>query len=79
MGCIYSKKRKEAMRKNKTVVAQPRQKYLPENTGIENDPNAGNVVANCPEFTDRQKELVLESWKVVKEDMDQVGIQMFLK
>lgn len=78
MGCIYSKKRKEALRKNKTVVAQPRQKYLPENTG-HSDNDANGLVTNCPEFTERQKELVLESWKVVKEDMDQVGIQMFMK
>jgi len=66
------------MRKNKTVNAQPRRKYLPDNNG-QTDQDNGSLVVNCPEFTDRQRDLVLESWKLVKEDMDQVGIQMFLK
>lgn len=66
------------MRKNKSVNAQPRKKYLPDKTGDE-DTNGNNPEANVPEFTDVQKELVIESWKEVKDDMDTVGIQMLMK
>lgn len=66
------------MRKNRTVNSQPRKKYLPDKTGEEDD-NANNAANNIPEFTDEQKKLVLESWKEIKEDMDKVGVQMFMK
>ncbi|XP_060573829.1 globin C, coelomic-like isoform X1 [Ruditapes philippinarum] len=78
MGCLYSTKRKDAMRKNKNVNTQPRKKYLPDKTGDEND-NGNNIEKNLPDFTDEQKELVIESWKEIKDDMDKVGIQMFMK
>jgi len=78
MGCVYSKKRKETLRKNKTVNTQPRQKYLPANTGDE-DRNGNSETPALPELSDRQKELVKESWTVIKEDMDTVGINMLLK
>jgi hypothetical protein len=66
------------MRKNKNVNTQPRKKYLPDKTGDEND-NGNNIEKNLPDFTDEQKELVIESWKEIKDDMDKVGIQMFMK
>ena len=77
MGCIYSKKRKDALRKNKTANTLPRQKYLPANTGDE-DRNSNSETPALPELSDRQ-ELVKESWTVIKEDMDTVGINMLIK
>ena len=32
-----------------------------------------------PPFTDRQKELVTETWRMVQEDMAKVGVVMFIK
>ncbi|KAH3864849.1 uncharacterized protein LOC127870295 [Dreissena polymorpha] len=78
MGNMYSTNRKDALRKNKNVNTQPRQKYLPVSSDV-GDNNGNSQVVPLPEFTDRQKDLVIESWKVVKKDMDQVGIAMFMK
>ncbi|WAR18461.1 CYGB2-like protein [Mya arenaria] len=78
MGCIYSKTRKEALRKNKSVNTQYRKKYLPANTG-DGDNNGNSQTPTLPEFTDCQKDLVTKSWTVVKADMDQVGINMLMK
>ncbi|KAL4237617.1 hypothetical protein ACF0H5_002331 [Mactra antiquata] len=78
MGCVYSKNRKNALRQNKSVTGQPRKKYLPDNRSND-EINASNPMNNIPEFTDRQKELVTESWKEISKDLDQVGIQMFMR
>lgn len=78
MGCVYSKNRKDALRQNKTVTGQPRKKYLPENRNNE-DIIAANPMNNLPEFSDRQKEIVVESWKEISKDLDKVGIQMFMR
>ncbi|KAL4237618.1 hypothetical protein ACF0H5_002332 [Mactra antiquata] len=78
MGCVYSNKRKNALRQNKSVTGQPRKKYLPDNRSND-EINASNPMNNIPEFTDRQKELVTESWKEISKDLDQVGIQMFMR
>ncbi|ESO86863.1 hypothetical protein LOTGIDRAFT_72750, partial [Lottia gigantea] len=32
-----------------------------------------------PSLTDRQKELVLESWQIVQGDLDKVGVDMFMR
>ena len=78
MGCMYSTKRKDAMRTNKSVNTQPRRKYLPDKTNDENE-NGNNKEKDLPEFTAEQKELVVDSWTYVKDDMDKVGIQMLMK
>ena len=66
------------MRKNKTVTAQPRQKYLRANTE-ENDRNANGVICDRPEFSEPQKKLVMDSWNEIQADLDKVGVQMFMK
>ena len=78
MGCLYSKRRKEALRKNLNVSSQTKLKYLPADTE-ENTINPDTNENNKPEFTERQKELVIDSWKIVQEDMARVGVQMFMK
>ena len=67
-----------------------RKKYLPQKNGGSTNVNGcpGNDDASCeiqeveeelPVFTDRQKELVTETWRVVQEDMAKVGVVMFIK
>ena len=67
-----------------------RKKYLPAKNGNSPAVNgcAGSTETPCeieeveeelPPFTDRQKELVTETWRVVQEDMARVGVIMFIK
>lgn len=78
MGCLYSKSRKEALRNNLNITVQSKQKYLsPQTNDVTDDENRKKP--DRPEFTDHQKELVLESWRLIKEDMARVGVEMFMK
>lgn len=66
-----------------------RKKYLPQTNGSSPAVNGGSEEPSCPsieeqqvelpEFTDRQKELVTETWRIVQEDMAKVGVVMFIK
>ena len=78
MGSPYSKRRKEALRKNQNVPIQSKQKYLQTNMDDTNG-NMESEKAERPGFNERQKELVLESWRVIQEDIAKVGVQMFMK
>lgn len=84
MGAKHSKKRGLTLA---TVERNSsRKKYLPAN-GPSSPNNADNDAATIedktaqelPPFTDRQRELVVESWNVVKEDIARVGVNMFIK
>ncbi|KAH3864882.1 hypothetical protein DPMN_027913 [Dreissena polymorpha] len=78
MGNMYSTKRNDVLRKNKNVNTQSRRKFLPV-TSEAGDNSGNSQVVTLPEFTDKQKELVIESWTILKKDIDQVGLALFMK
>ena len=80
MGCFSSKKLKTFSPKKEKRLKASERKYLPVDNvddvyvqKLRGLPNAR------PEFTDAQKELVLESWKTVQQDISRVGVVMFMK
>lgn len=81
MGCINTKRRKDALRKGIDVTPTKRTKnYLKQNNEQNDSPSNGRCHSEpFPEFTDRQKQLVLDSWKIIQEDMSKVGVVMFMK
>jgi hypothetical protein len=68
-----------------------KKKYLPANNAATSNGAAGvnghqgeqtiedKTAQELPPFTERQKELVMSSWKVVQADIDKVGVSMFIK
>lgn len=63
-----------------------KKKYLPgpangtSCNGHEGQPTIEDKAAQeLPPFTDRQRELVVETWKVVQADISRVGVNMFIK
>ncbi|PVD26434.1 hypothetical protein C0Q70_14111 [Pomacea canaliculata] len=63
-----------------------RRKYLPANGPSCNGHDSAatatiedKAAQELPPFTDRQKELVVATWKVVQEDIAKVGVTMFMK
>ncbi|CAC5368102.1 uncharacterized protein LOC127738201 [Mytilus californianus] len=81
MGCINTKRRKDALRKGIDVTPTKRTKnYLKQNNEQNDSPSNGRCHSEpFPEFTDRQKQLVVDSWKIIQEDMSKVGVVMFMK
>lgn len=81
MGCINAKRRKDALRKGKDVTSSKRTKiYLKQNNEhVDSQKNGECSSEPVVEFTNRQKELVLDSWKIIQEDMSKVGVVMFMK
>ncbi|KAL8613635.1 hypothetical protein ACOMHN_022054 [Nucella lapillus] len=83
MGAHHSKK------KARTLAALERgsikKKYLPASNGTScNGHDGGATIEDkaaqeLPPFTDHQKELVVETWKVVQEDIARVGVNLFMK
>lgn len=77
MGSYYSKNRKLKERKVSSKV-QPSE---PSHSVIISEASHGlpesNNVANY--ITDKQKELVLETWNIVQSNMARVGVVMFMK
>lgn len=81
MGCINAKRRKDALRKGKDVTSSKRAKvYLKQNNDVTDSLKNGECNTEpVVEFTDHQKQLVLNSWKIIQEDMSKVGVVMFMK
>lgn len=81
MGCINTKRRKDALRKGIDLSQSKRTKnYLKANNEEQEAPTNGECVSDpVPEFSDRQKELVLDTWKIIQEDMSRVGVVMFMQ
>ncbi|KAI8788566.1 neuroglobin [Biomphalaria glabrata] len=69
--------------------ASHRKKYLPQTNGSSPAVNGMSPDNSCPSieeqqvelpsFTERQKELVTDTWRVVQEDMAKVGVVIFIK
>lgn len=82
MGCINAKRRKEALRRGLDVTSNANSKkkqYLKPFNTIDGSPEEPLEAENIPELTDRQIELVLETWNVIQKDMSKVGVIMFMK
>ncbi|KAK3094124.1 hypothetical protein FSP39_024407 [Pinctada imbricata] len=82
MGCINAKRRKEALRKGLDVTPTKRKTYL-KNT---NESSNGSPLQNArppaeplPTITDKQKELIIQSWGKVQQDISKVGVVMFMR
>ncbi|KAK0047006.1 neuroglobin, partial [Biomphalaria pfeifferi] len=68
--------------------ASHRKKYLPQANGSSPAVNGMSPDNSCPSieekqvelpsFTERQKELVTDTWRVVQEDMAKVGVVIFI-
>ncbi|CAL1534618.1 unnamed protein product [Lymnaea stagnalis] len=81
--------KRELVKKLSSEKSSHRKKYLPQTNGSSPAVNGGGEEPSCPSieehqvelptFTDRQKELVTETWKVVQDDMAKVGVVMFIK
>ncbi|KAK7493434.1 hypothetical protein BaRGS_00015334 [Batillaria attramentaria] len=62
-----------------------KKRYLPSPNGTPCNGHDGTpaiedkAAQELPPFTDRQRELVVETWKVVQEDIARVGVKMFIK
>ncbi|KAK3597356.1 hypothetical protein CHS0354_034600 [Potamilus streckersoni] len=78
MGCLYSKNRKEALRKNKTVTTNSKKKYLTQNLQTKDNVQCNGIPQNFPEITEEQKRLIMESWNIIQTDMAKVGVVMFM-
>lgn len=82
MGCIYAKRRKEALRKGLDITSNSSRKktYLKTTNQSDGSPQPHRGISEpTPEFTDRQKELVIETWGIIQDDMARVGVVMFMK
>ena len=82
MGCINAKRRKEALRKGKDVTPTKRKTYLKNSNEIENGSQLQPTrppVQPAPTLTDHQKELIIQSWGKVQQDIAKVGVVMFMK
>ena len=92
MGGQHSKKK--AFRNLSNLErSSSKKRYLPQNqpsgqqTNGANGVNghaAGDIIEDkseeeLPPFTERQKELVVSTWKVVQDDIARVGVKMFIK
>lgn len=88
MGAQASKKDKLKNLSN-SERSSKRKKYLQQTNGSSHGVNGASEQPACPsieeprvelpEFTDRQKHLVTETWRIVQEDMARVGVIMFIK
>jgi hypothetical protein len=81
MGCINAKKRrKEALRQGHDVSSSRRKTYLKTNEETANGSTLPTRESSpTPTLTDRQKELVMQSWQKIQEDMSKVGVVMFMR
>ncbi|XP_060071947.1 uncharacterized protein LOC132551816 [Ylistrum balloti] len=82
MGCIYAKRRKEALRKGLDITSNSHRKktYLKNVNQCDGSPQQSRGLTEpAPEFTDRQRELVVQTWGIIQEDMARVGVVMFMK
>ncbi|KAK6182325.1 hypothetical protein SNE40_010036 [Patella caerulea] len=82
MGCVNSTKNKLKQGKFETSKSGHRKTYLTTNghtgNGVspETSPREEDIK---PAITERQKELVLESWEIVQADVSTVGVNMFMR
>ncbi|KAK6182323.1 hypothetical protein SNE40_010034 [Patella caerulea] len=77
MGCFHSKRLKgKLMNGESKKLRKSAKKYLPSHDT--EDGGKGRAELK-PEFTERQKELVVECWKCVSQDIARVGVVMFMK
>lgn len=82
MGCINAKKRrKEALRQGLDVSSSRRKTYLKTNEESANGSTSLNREPSppLPNLTEQQKELVMQSWQKIQEDMSKVGVVMFMR
>lgn len=82
MGCINAKKRrKEAFRQGLNISSSKRKTYLKTNEDSANGSPAHvrEPAPPIPLLTERQKELIMQSWQKIQEDMSKVGVVMFMR
>ncbi|XP_041351734.1 non-symbiotic hemoglobin-like [Gigantopelta aegis] len=80
MGCFSSKKMKTISPKKEKRLRASERKYLPVDNADDLYVQKLRGLPNSrPEFTEMQKELVLESWKIVQQDISRVGVVLFMK
>lgn len=82
MGCINAKKRrKEALRQGLNISSSKRKTYLKTNEDSANGSPAHvrEPAPPIPLLTERQKELIMQSWQKIQEDMSKVGVVMFMR
>lgn len=82
MGCINAKKRrKEALRQGLDISTSKRKTYLKtsEDSGNGSPSYPREPAPPIPTLTERQKELVMQSWQKIQEDMSKVGVVMFMR
>lgn len=81
MGCCYCKNGLSVLvqRASGGQRSLHKKKYLPQHSV---DGSSSQTLRGLPEqrpdFTDEQKKIVLESWKVIQKDIARVGVVMFM-
>ncbi|XP_046381363.1 non-symbiotic hemoglobin 1-like [Haliotis rufescens] len=81
MGCFNSKKLKSmTIRSDSKRSRGSGKKYLPQDTGEgQAVPSPRGLPEERPEFTERQKEIVLDTWQIIQKDIARVGVVMFMR
>lgn len=80
MGCFNSKKLKSAAVRSESKRSRGSGKrYLPQEGDNQSPVPSPRRLPERPDFTDRQKELVLDTWKSIQEDIAKVGVVMFMR
>lgn len=82
MGCINAKKRrKEALRQGLDISTSKRKTYLKtsEDSGNGSPSHPREPAPPIPTLTEGQKELIMQSWQKIQEDMSKVGVVMFMR
>lgn len=79
MGCIETKSRKTTLIKGQYVADKKKYSQNPQNESDPQDDVSEPEKPPRPEFSEQQKELVVQTWKILRDDLAKVGVVMFMK
>lgn len=79
MGCIETKSRKTALLKGQYQVDKKKYSQSPQKAPEPQDEISEPEKPPRPEFSEKQKNLVVQTWNILRDDLAKIGVVMFMK